>query len=74
MPQDNQTSAISSPVGFSTELVQRRIAENADTAPTGSPQKVSTSVNKGIVDIIIEKGREDTEINNRRRKRDTQIE
>ena len=56
IPQDNQTPAISSPVDCNTDLIQRRIAKNADTTPTGSLQKVSTSVNKGIVDFNIEKG------------------
>ena len=51
IPQDNQRPAISSPVGCSTELIQRRIAKNADIIPTGSPQKPSTSVNKRIVDF-----------------------
>ena len=37
-------------------MIQLRIAKNADTTPTGSPQNVSTSVNKGIVDFSIEKG------------------
>ena len=71
IPQDNQTPAISSPVGCSTELIQRRIAKNTDTTPTGSPQKVSTSVNKCIVDFSFEKG--GSYRNNRGGKRDTQI-
>ena len=57
MPLDNQTPAISSPVSCSTELIQRRIAKNTDTTPTGSPQKDTTSVNKGIVDFSNEGGK-----------------
>ena len=71
IPQDNQTPAISSPVGCSTELIQQRIAKNTDTTPTEWPQKVSTSVNKGIVDFSIEKG--GSYRTNSGGKRDTQI-
>ena len=55
-PRDSQTPAISEPVGCSTELVQRRITKDTDQTPTGSPQKASTSVNKGVVEFSIDGG------------------
>ena len=53
-PPDSQTPMVSSPVGRSTERTHRRTAKSSDTTPTGSPQKTSTSVGKGIVGLKIE--------------------
>ena len=52
----NLTPTISSPVGCSTERTQRLTAKSSDTTPTASPQKASTSADKGIVDFSIEGG------------------
>ena len=56
-PKDSQLPAISSPVGCSTELAQRRTNKDTDQTPTGSPQKASTSVNKGVVEFSIDGGK-----------------
>ena len=53
-PPNSQTPMISSPIGCSTERTYRRIAKSSDTTSTGSPQKVSKAVDKGIVDLSIE--------------------
>ena len=55
-PKENQTPAIPEPVSFSTELAHRRTTKDADQTPTGSPQKVSNPVNKGVVELNIEGG------------------
>ena len=57
---------VSSPVGCSTERTHRHTAKRSDTAQTGSPQKTSTTVDKGIVDLSIEGG-EVTETNGGRK-------
>ena len=53
-PEDSQTPAIPPPVGCRTELAHRRTTKNAGQTPTGSPQKDSNSVNKGVVEFKIE--------------------
>ena len=55
-PEDSQTPAISPSVGCSTELAHRRTTKDADQTPTGSSQKDSTLVNKGVVEFNIDGG------------------
>ena len=54
-PEENQTPSIPPPVSCSTELAHRRTTEDADQTPTGSRQKVSNPVNKGV-ELNIEVG------------------
>ena len=67
-PEDSQTPAIPPPVGCSTELAHRRTTKDADQTPTGSTQKDSNSVNKGLVEFNIEG--EETTKNKEGEKRD----
>ena len=55
-PEENQTPEILPPVSCSTELAQHRTNKDPNQTPTGSPQKGSNSVNKGVVEFNIEVG------------------
>ena len=55
--EDSQTPAIPPPVCCSTELAHRRTTKDADQTLTGSPQKDSNSVNKGVVEFNIQGGK-----------------
>ena len=52
--EESQTPEILPPVSCSTELAQHRTNKDPDQTPTGSPQKGSNSVNKGVVEYNIE--------------------
>ena len=54
--EESQTPEILPPVSCSTELVQHRTNKDPDQTPTGSSQKGSNSVNKGVVEFNIEVG------------------
>ena len=55
-PEDSQTPAISPPIGCSTELEHRCTTKDANQTPTGSPQKDSTLLNKGVVEFSMDDG------------------
>ena len=52
-----QTPIITSPVRCSTERANRGTASDENTTPTGSPRKLTTVMEKGIVDISVEGGK-----------------
>ena len=53
--RDNETPAISPPVDCSTEKT-KRTAKDFDNTPTGSPQKIHMSPNRGVVELNLDGG------------------
>ena len=53
--RDNETPAISPPVDCSTEIT-KRTAKDFDNTPTGSPQKIHMSPNRGVVELNLDGG------------------
>ena len=53
--RDNETPAISPPVDCSTKKT-KRTAEDFDNTPTGSPQKIHMSPNRGVVELNLDGG------------------
>ena len=53
--RENETPAIYPPVDCSTEKT-KRTAKDFDNTPTGSPQKIHTSPNRGVVELNLDGG------------------